>query len=334
MTKKNSTVEKEYIIKRVEHGGVKSLVKKALKKGIKVEIFIKHPLLLKFSYRGRMVFVQDDTIPLERMMGDMTRNKHKTNMILDCIGLKTPRGFVTGSYSKALELIRKKNLKHPLLIKPLTSTRAKGVTWDINSRSDFKKAIKFVRKTESFKKLKNFLVEEMFVGSEYRILLMNKEIISCIEKRPAGVTGDGKSTIEELVEKFNEKRLRGFEIKIDKAVKDVLRKNKLNFNSILPKDFFLKFRNITLMAYGGRSINCTHKMSKYFKDICKRAIEILGLTYGGIDLMTKDISAKKGKYVILEVNPNPFYNMHEKPLVEGRNVDVSLKILKHLFPKL
>lgn len=154
------------------------------------------------------------------------------------------------------------------------------------------------------------------------------------QKVPASVVGDGYSTIKKLIENFNKTRMKGFEIKMDAVAKNTLKKNKLTLNSVLPRNVALKFRYNLNMSDGGRCIDYTNKISKHFKNICEESIEALGLTYGGIDFMTKDINDKNSKYVILEVNPNPYYNMHEKPLVEGKGIDVSFKILKNLFPNL
>lgn len=85
------------------------------------------------------------------------------------------------------------------------------------------------------------------------------------------------------------------------------------------------------MSDGGRSIDYTDKMNNHFKKICSKAIEAIGLDYGGIDLIAEDISQKYSPYAIIEINPDPVYVMNEKPLVEGKGIDVSGKIIKLLF---
>jgi len=322
------------IIKKIEHGGVKSLIKRAIKSGIKVKTFPKKETLLVMEHRGRKIFIRRGSVPLERRMGDMTKNKEITKIVLSHISIKTPKGFSAGSLSESLKLLKKKKLSYPLIVKPIDGSLARGVTWDIRSRKDLNKAIIKIYKNKSYSKPKKFLVEEMFEGDEYRILILSGKAISCVKKIPASVIGDGKSKIRELIGRFNSKRIRGFEIKIDKVVEKTLRKNRLTSDSILPKNYNLRLRYNLNMSDGGRAINYTHKMNNYFKEICERAIRAVGLTYGGIDLLTKNITSKDSHYVIIEINPNPYYNMHEKPLVEGKGIDVSMKILKKLFPSL
>lgn len=274
------------------------------------------------------------TIPIDRRMGDMTKNKNLTKRILDETGIKTPKGIVASSFNEAATLIKEDGLSYPLIVKPIDGSLATGVTWNICSKGELKKAVSALRRNKSFEKLNKFLVEEMFIGDEFRVLVLNKKFISCVKKVPASVVGDGCSNIGKLIEFFNSKRMKGFEIKIDTIVRNTLKKNKLTLTSILPSGFILKLRNNLNMSDGGRCIDCTDEINKHFKDICEVAAKTLGLTYGGIDFMTKKITDKNSEYVILEINPNPYYNMHEKPLVEGKGVDISSKILKIIFPNL
>lgn len=321
------------ILKKIKHGGVKSLVKRAIELNIKVKVFLEETLI-GLEYKGKKVFIRRGSVPLEKRMGDMTRNKEVTKIILNDIGIKTPKGFSSRSLNEALKIINKNKLHYPLIAKPIDDSLARGVTWDIRSKKELEKAIIKIYKNKSYQKSKKFLIEEMFEGDEYRILILGKKVVSCVKKVPASVIGDGKSTIKQLIEKFNKKRIKGFEIKIDKVVIATLKKNKLTLNSILPNKYNLKLRYNLNMSDGGRAINYTHKMNKRYIDICERAINAVGLTYGGVDLLTKDITSRDSHYVIIEINPNPYYNMHEKPLIEGRSVDISLKILKQMFPAL
>jgi cyanophycin synthetase len=266
-------------------------------------------------------------------MGNLTRNKQFTKVLLENVGIRTPKGIVAKSYKETLPLIKKARLAYPLIVKPLDGSLARGVSWNIQSLPELKKAVSFFEKTRKSKK-SQLLVEEMYIGDEFRVLIFNGKIVSCVKKVPATIIGDGKSTIKELVKIFDRTRTKGFEIKLDKtALKTISQKN-LKLSSILPANYALKLRNNLNMSDGGRCIECTREMSEHLKRICIQATTTVGLTYGGLDLMTKNLATKKDDYVILEINPNPFYNMHEKPLVEGIGVDVSKRILEYLFPSL
>lgn len=325
---------KEYI-KNIKHGGFKSFLKKALELGITIKIIPgEGSPVLKLEYGGRAIFCYKRNLPIYKRMGNLTTNKEITKTILDASDVKTPKGITATSVQEALKLIKKKKLKYPLICKPVDGSLAKGVTWDISSPQELNAAIAHAKGAYGKRHGVKFLIEEMFVANEYRVLVFQGKVLSCVQKISAGITGDGVSTIEELIQHFNKKRQPGFEIKLDKVAKETLRLHLLTLQSVLPKGHFFKLRNNLNMSDGGRSIERTKEMSPHFKNICTRAIEAVGLTYGGIDFFAKDISDSKSDYVIIEINPNPFYNMHEKPLVEGRGVDVSSEILKTIFSSL
>lgn len=324
----------EYLSK-VKHGGFKSFLKRTEELGIKIEI-LEHERIpvLKLSYDGTVLFCYKRNMPILRRMGNLTKNKVITKMILESIDIRTPRGIVATSPEQAVSEINEKNLHYPLIVKPVDGSLAKGVTWNITSEQEVAQAVEHALAAYGYRKDIKIIVEEMFVGNEYRVLVFNDQVLSCVEKIPAGVTGDGKNTIKNLIHEFNKDRRHGFEIKLDSTAKDTIAAAGHTLQTVLPKDFFFKFRNNLNMSDGGRSIDRTKDMSPTLKATCVRAIQAVGLTYGGIDLLTNDISSESSQYVILEINPNPFFNMHEKPLVEGEGIDVSQKILENLFPAL
>jgi len=269
-------------------------------------------------------------------MGNLTTNKEVTKIILDYIGIRTPRGIVAHSLEDAIRFIKENKMPFPLILKPTHGSRALGVTWNIRSEKNLRQAfINFLeaKKRYGFKK-DTFLVEEMFVGNEYRILVLNSTVISCVKKIPASVMGDGKSSIKKCVKDFNKRRLPGFKIQIDGVAEKTLKEAGYTLDSILPDKQVFRLRNNLNMSDGGRSIDVTDTIHHSFRDICTKATEVSGLSFAGIDILAEDISkpAEGINYVVLELNPNPYYNMNEKPLAEGKGIDVSFLLLKQLFP--
>ena len=53
------------------------------------------------------------------------------------------------------------------------------------------------------------LVEQFLTGKDYRILVINDQVVAVAERVPAHVVGDGKHTIAELVELANRDPRRG-----------------------------------------------------------------------------------------------------------------------------
>lgn len=318
--------------KKIKHGGFKSLVRRAIELGVCVEFSKEEPALAKFEYKGQVCYCRMNVVPVLKMMGDFTKNKNITKKILNDSRIKVPKGIKASSMRVAIKGRKINKMLFPLIAKPLDGSLGRGTVWNILGDKGLAKAVKIIRaiqKKHGYSKY--FLLEEMKKGEEYRALVYKNKIVSCVKKMPAGVVGDGKSTISELIKKFNKKRGKGFEIKKDRIFWKNLKDKKISLELVLPECHLMKFRDNLNMSDGGRAVDCTKKMHLYFQKICKKAIRLSGLTYGGVDLITHDISKKSDNYAILEVNPNPYYNMHEKPLVEGKGIDFSKMILKDIF---
>jgi cyanophycin synthetase len=321
-----------------KHGGMRSLLKRAIECGVEISIVPGQERVLKLSYKKSVAFLKGSNAPVMRRMGNFTRDKELTKILLDEIGIRTPRGIVADSFESAIRFIKKSGMPFPLILKPTHGSRALGVTWNIRSEDDLSEAFSnfgAAKKEHGFKK-NTFLVEEMFIGREHRVLVLDNDVISCVEKIPASVVGDGKSPIKKLIREFNRTRLPGFKLKVDAVVEKTLKDSCFTLDSVLASGHALRLRNNLNMSDGGRSIDVTKTMHPSFRDICVKATQISGLLFSGVDVIAHDISkpARKNNYVILELNPNPYYNMNEKPLAEGKGTDVSFLLLKQLFPEL
>ncbi len=247
-----------------------------------------------------------------------------------------PRGISAKNKTEAIQLIKKNNLSYPLLLKPIDGSLSKGITWNITSQKKLKEAIDYFineRKKYTLLKQNKFIVEEMALGKEYRVLVLGNKVISCVKRLPATIIGDGITSIEKLINIQNKSRPEDQSIKLDDATKKNIKRNNFTLKSILPKSYKLVLRNDVMLGNGGRVIDCTKKINSTIKKQCVKAVKSLGLEYGGIDIISKDIT-KDTDYVVLEVNSKPVYTINEKPLVEGRGVDVSLLLLQKMFPTL
>lgn len=325
-------------INSIKHGGFRSFVNKAAKLGIDITILLDDPRVLEFRYKDRIIVCVNDCIPIfKRTSNTATRNKAATKAVLSSFGIPTPRGILATSLHDLEEKLLETPLNFPLITKPVDQSLARGVTWNIQSRADLIQGIEHVKKTLlelSAKRPDVFLVEEMVPGEEYRVLVFNQAILSCVKKVPATVVGDGVSSIQQLIEVFNQTRMPGFEIKVDDTVTKNLGKADLTLQSVLPENTVQKLRNNLNMSDGGRAIECTDSVGQHIKRACLLALEALGMNYGGIDIITPSIVNPTSPFVVLEVNPLPYYNMHEKPLVEGKGIDFSAILLKELFPSI
>ena len=317
-------------VESVKHGGTHSFFKRAVELGIKVAPLKDHPKVIRLILGDKRVYVRTGSIPVFKMMGHLTKNKSITKSILSEVGIEVPRGMVVEKAKNFKKtMIVKNKLRYPLIVKPQNSSRARGVTWDVKNADEAAKAVKF----SEHESKSPIIIEEMFVGEEFRVLVYKGKFIAAVHKIPPTIYGDGKNDIAQLIKTYNKSRAKEKYLKIDDDLKKGLKLSGLSLDSVPEKDQKLKLKNTFLMSEGARLVNANKYFDRNLREICQKSATILNLQLGGVDIIINN-ETKKPSYVILEVNSNPFYNMHEKELIEGNSFDVSRLILNDLFPEL
>ena len=206
-----------------------------------------------------------------------------------------------------------------------------GVTINITSYVGLERALKHVKK-QTQKSI--FLVEEVFSGSLFRILVLHNKVIACAMRKPAHVYGNGKQTIKELVARKNKKQKN--KITLGAVVRAWI-KQKYSYTplSIPSQKKYVQLQPLPMIHDGGEAIDYSKKVSERFQKIAATCASALTLAYGGIDLITKDITdnASSLPYAVIEINSAPNHTLNEKPLVKGPGVPVT-KILLRSFMRM
>ena len=89
-------------------------------------------------------------------------------------------------------------------MKPLTGRQGHGVTLEVSTLEEMKVAFKDARKFSS-----TVLVEEMFSGRNYRVLIIGGKMVAASERLLPHVIGDGINSIRDLIAFENRNPLRG-----------------------------------------------------------------------------------------------------------------------------
>lgn len=272
----------------------------------------------------------------------LTGNKRNMRNLLSKRGLVVPKGYAIKRTDKEPYWIEVfEALKKPLVVKPNKGSQGKGITVGIESLFEYRMAVK---KSFEHARKKNawVIVEEEQVGfDEYRVLVTNEQVIGVIQRVPANVVGDGTSSIKQLIRVKNSDPRRGeaidhpplFRIKFDSEMKEFLSKRGLTGRSVPQKNQRVYLRGVSNISMGGDSLDFTDKAHPSVEEICLKAINAIpGLSLGGVDFMTTDITAKQDEttYSILEVNNSPGIDIHDFPF-EGKNRRAGQAFLRELF---
>lgn len=265
---------------------------------------------------------------------ELACDKEGTKKILGDAGVPVPRGTVIGYLDELEEAIAAVG-GFPIVIKPLDGNHGRGITIDINSWEAAEEAYDAAREVS-----RQVIVERYYRGRDHRVLVVNGKVVAVAERVPAHVKGDGKSTIEELIEKTNQDPRRGeghdnvlTKIEVDRTSWQLLEKQGYTLTTVLPEGEICYLRATANLSTGGTAVDRTDDIHPENIWLAQRVAKIIGLDIAGIDVVTADISRplREVDGVIVEVNAAPGFRMHVCPS-EGIPRNVAEPVLKMLFP--
>ncbi|GIK83600.1 MAG: hypothetical protein BroJett025_02220 [Patescibacteria group bacterium] len=271
------------------------------------------------------------------------KDKRIAKHMLQRAGISVTHGFLLES-GDAIECYQQlfDGMKKPLVIKPISDERGNNVHLNLNSFEKFQQAIMNVR-TYYGEKSVDLLIEEMFIGEEFRILATQAKVLSIIKRVAANVIGNGKSTIHELIKKKNTNTIRQsiptyHELIIDDEVISFLKNQNLTPKSIPKKNeqILLRPQSAMNVSLGGDTIDLTDSVHPSVLKIALKTIRAIpGLALCGIDFMSKNIFTNQNRdsYKIIEINSSPSLDWNQYPLV-GKKKDVAQEFLRVMFPEI
>jgi D-alanine-D-alanine ligase-like ATP-grasp enzyme len=309
------------------------LIQAALERDIDVEVIDPGDNFIRLSKDGKVEYVKQAT----RTSADtyiaplIMENKAVTKFILKENGISTPDGITVTSTDEAMnEYGRFKG--GDIVIKPNSTNFGKGVRImkAPYSESDYLDAVRSALECDS-----SALIEEYIPGGEYRFLVIGGDVAAVLQRIPANVTGNGRSTIEELVVQKNldPKRGSGYvtpleKIRLGEIEKEYLAKQGKDTSYVPGEGETVWLRENSNISTGGDSIDYTDKKHEGYKEIALAAARAVGARICGADMIVRNIKSapEKNNYSIIELNFNPALHIHNFPY-KGRNRDVGNRVL-------
>ncbi len=264
---------------------------------------------------------------------DIACDKEETKNLLGAAEIPVPKGRIVYG-EEGLEAAIE-SIKYPIVTKPVDGNHGKGATTDINNWED---AVKGLEAAKVYSR--GVIVEKFISGLDHRVLVINYKFVAAAIRKPASVIGDGKSTIDELIDITNLDPRRGFghektltSIKVDQFTLDILKDKNLTLESILPEGEELWLKPTANLSTGGTATDITDLVHPDNIFMCERIARIIGLDICGLDIMAKTLSepvAESGGGVI-EVNAAPGFRMHIDP-AQGLPRNVAEPVIDMLYP--
>ena len=244
---------------------------------------------------------------------EIARDKGYANFFLRSFGYKTPeeQTFFSEKLCRNLKTKRTiddgftyaQRLGFPVIVKPNNRSQGMLVTKVYNKRDYYRVA------KQIFKKSAVLLVQKYYEGRDYRVVVLDDEIISAYERIPLLVNGDGQSSIRKLLNQKQELFLQsGRDTVIDAddfRIKLKLRRQKLSLDSVVPNGETVYLLDNANLSTGGDALDVTCNLHPSFQELAVRITKDMGLRLCGVDILADDITVPLNDYVIIEINGAP-----------------------------
>ena len=282
---------------------------------------------------NQMRFQATITCKTSNIAVDIACNKEQTKKMLDDASIPVAKGDICYDEEDLKDTID--DIGYPIVIKPLDGNHGKGASINVTNWEDAVKGLKHAKEYS-----RRVIVEKFVTGFDFRVLVINNEVIAAAQRVPAHVNGNGKNTIQELIDITNEDPRRGYghenvltEITIDRTTERLIENAGYTLDSVLPEDETLYLKSTANLSTGGTSVDVTDLMHPENVFIAERISRVIGLDICGIDIMAPNLtqSLKENGGVILEVNAAPGFRMHLAPS-EGLPRNVAAPVIDMLYP--
>ena len=266
---------------------------------------------------------------------EVSCDKEDTHNLLNDLGLPVPQQYMIYSERAAVRAANK--MGYPVVLKPLNANHGRGVSINLTTDEEVRTAFGFARDQGTSKAV---LVESYITGFDHRMLVVGNELVAVAKRVPGHVLGDGKRSIEALIDDVNDDPRRGVghekvltRLELDDQAQRLMTNAGHDAETVLPKSEIFYLRDTANLSTGGTAIDLTGVVHPDNREMAVRAIQAVGLDVGGVDFLTDDISEsyKDAGGAVVEVNAAPGFRMHVAPS-EGKPRDVAGKVIDMLFP--
>src|ERR1035437_719440 len=309
------------------------VLREAVRRGVAFDILDRDENFIRLKRDENIQYVRQATkTSLDNYASILAmENKVVTKQILGEHGIRVPNGlnYTDSTMAKAdFQYFKNK----AVVIKPKSTSFGLGITI-IKNNDDvriFERAIDI-----AFDADQSILIEEFIDGKEFRIFVMNDEVVGILHRVPANVTGNGSHTIRELVVEKNKDPLRGKgyhtpleKIQLGEAELMFLKAQDKDFDTIPLENETVFLRENSNISTGGDSIDFTDEILESYKKIAVKAAKALNVKITGLDMIIPDYTqeASNDNYAIIELNFNPAMHIHCHPY-KGENRKLNEKLL-------
>jgi len=260
-------------------------------------------------------------------------DKDWTKQILGEAGIPVPRGRICNDLEEAIAAAVE--IGYPVVTKPLSGNHGRGITTNLRDEAELRDGFAAAQQRHD-----QVIVESYIRGEDHRLLVIDGKLVAAARRRPAHVTGDGRSTLRQLIDRENADPRRGVghenlltQIHIDEQTERLVEQAGLTFESVIPEGQIVWLKSTANISTGGTATDLTDDVHPEVKYAAERIGRLMGLDIIGIDLLAETLTKPLDQQSagVVEVNAGPGFRMHISP-THGKCRDVGEAVVDMLFP--
>lgn len=254
---------------------------------------------------------------------DLAKDKGHTKFILRQIGVNCPDGeeFLLPWWADSMRASRAQKdtailttddassyiadtVGYPVYVKPVSGSKGASI-FKVENDQELTQA--FAGYEES--RVKVAMVEEPILMPDYRVVVLDGELISAYERVPLEVIGDGLRTVDQLIEAkqaefdaidrdTNLHKIRG-------QIETHLAQRSLSMKSVVPAGASQVLVPVSNLSTGGTSVDVGDRLHARWSEMAAMIASNFNLRLVGVDLACDDITSSEANYSVLEINSTP-----------------------------
>ena len=321
---KNPINEKLYIAPEPEaklNPYARIIIDEARRRGIRVEIEDEESALFRLALGGRTIACRESLSELTTAVA-MSRcdDKALTRRLLKKDELAVPDQMEAGAPAENQAFLARHG---SIVVKPARGEQGRGISVGVRDPDAMERAI-----AEAQHHCDRVLLEEYRQGEDLRVIVIGGHVVAGAIRRPAAVTGNGKSTVEELIKVQSRRRARATggesRIPLDAETERCIAEAGAALDTVLDAGQTIAVRGTANLHTGGTIHDVTDHLHPAITDASVRAARALDIPVVGLDLIVP--TPRGPDYVIIEANERPGLANHEPQPTAERFIDL-------LFPQ-
>ncbi len=289
----------------------------ARRRGIGVEVLDAEWGEMRLTHGGRRVTMRESLSELTSAVA-MSRcdDKRVTRAVLARAGLAVPEGRVATRDGRDVEFVREVGA---VVVKPARGEQGRGITVDVTTEAALEDAVALATRHCA-----DVLIEEMRPGQDLRVIVIDHAVVAAAVRRPAAVTGDGRTDLRGLIAAQSRRRAAatGGEstIPLDAATEAVCAAAGWSLDDVPPEGETIVVRRTANLHTGGTIHDCTAELHPAITEACVAASRALEIPVTGLDLLVPDPAGPE--HVFIEANERPGLANHEPQPTAERYLDL------------